>query len=495
MKRVLLFIIDALTAPHLLDEMENGRYPHFQQLKEKGIVREQCLSIFPSITHAALSSLATGQYPVEHGIVGSHWYDPDTDKVAYFSGSGDMVLQKGLGDFFREFLLELNHTHLDALTIFQQLERDGYETACLNFLIFRGDVEHEVNIPLLLKWIPGLPGDTTVLGPKRLLLGDLLSDPDGLDVAADYTGATHWFGFRDENSIDLVLKLAETDEFPDFTLAYFPENDKRSHANGPAEAHHHLTDFDEMLGQLFEAYGGLDSFLEQFTLVITGDHSQSATCADEAEAGINLEEVLSDYQLAEAGHPWEDEDDMMPCPNLRAAQLYLKTVTPDAVENVSAQLLAEPRVDQVIYRADLTDEGEGYVVGNSNGRLHFWRSENGTADRYGNKWQWHGDLSVVDGRVQDDLLTFPDYPNAFERLTGVLDSPRSGHIWLTAKLGHEFKVPHVHLNADGGSHASLHRLDSQPPLFVAGAPESVTIPEFPRIIDVAPLCRDCLAAS
>lgn len=96
MKRVLLLIIDALTAPLLFEEMENGRYPHFQQLKEKGVVREQCLSIFPSITHAALSSIATGKYPVEHGIVGSHWYDPETEKVAYFSGSGDMVLQLSL---------------------------------------------------------------------------------------------------------------------------------------------------------------------------------------------------------------------------------------------------------------------------------------------------------------------------------------------------------------------------------------------------------------
>jgi hypothetical protein len=128
------------------------------------------------------------------------------------------------------------------------------------------------------------------------------------------------------------------------------------------------------------------------------------------------------------------------------------------------------------------------VVRNSNGRLHFWRAaerEAMAADHYGNSWAWEGDLAVVDGRVHHHLITFPDYPNAFERLAGALDCACSGHLWMTAKIGHEFVVPGVTPYPGGGSHASLHRLDSQPPLFVAGAPpESLVIPDQPRIIDV-----------
>ncbi len=494
MKRVILLIIDALTAPQLLAEMKNGRYPHFQQLKENGVFREQCVSIFPSITHAALTSIATGKYPHEHGVVGSHWYDVEAEKVAYFSGSFPMVMQKGPGDFFREFLLELNHEHLQTSTIFQQLEREGYETACLNFPIYRGDVEHEVNMPLLLKWIPGLPASTTLRGPKKLLLGDLLSKPEDSDVEASLTGVTNWFGFRDENSIDLVLQLAETDEFPDFTLAYFPENDKRSHEEGPEKAHRQLANIDQMLGALFASYDGIDAFLEQFVLVITGDHSQSATVEQDEGEGIDLEQVLSSYQLAEAGQPWQDDDQIMPCPNLRTAHLYFKTLTPNAVNDITEQLLADERVDQVIQRADLTEESAGYAVRTRQGFLRFWRTAQGVVDRYGNQWAWEGDLPVVDGRVHEGVLSFPDYPNAFERIAGVLDNPDSGHVWVTANVGYEFTVPHAKTNPDGGSHASLHRLDSQPPLFVAGAPEQVTIPAYPRIIDVAPLCRACVKA-
>lgn len=96
MKRVLLLVIDALTAPLLVKEMENGRYPNFQKISEAGLLRE-CISIFPSITHAALTSIVTGKYPDQHGVIASHWYDFEEDKVAYFSGSLGMLLQKRQG--------------------------------------------------------------------------------------------------------------------------------------------------------------------------------------------------------------------------------------------------------------------------------------------------------------------------------------------------------------------------------------------------------------
>lgn len=493
MKRVLLLVIDALTAPLLIKEMENGRYPNFQKLSQAGLLRD-CISIFPSITHAALTSIITGEYPDKHGVIASHWYDFERDKVAYFSGSLGMMLQMGIGNFFRDFLLELNNDHLEALTLFQKLERNGYETACVNFPIYRGDVPHEVNMPLLLKWLPNLPASTIVKGPKKLLLGDLITNPNKLDIEATFTGVANFFGFNDKNTIDLVLQLAAKNEFPDFTLAYFPQNDETSHNKGPVASHHQLDELDEMVGDLFAAYGGLNSFLQQFMLIITGDHSQSETLADKTEQAINLNETLSDFKLAEAGHPWNDESEIMPCPNLRAAHLYFKEGFPPArVPRVLEQLLAESRIDQLIYRAGLTDEGEGYIVQTQNGRLHFWHQEKGKAqDQYGNNWDWEGDLAVVDGRFQEGLLTFPDYPNAFERIAGALDCPASGPLWLTAKLGYELIVPHIKAYAGGGSHASLHRLDSQPPLIVGGVPAGVIVPEFPRIIDIVPLCLACL---
>ncbi len=232
MKRVLLLVIDALTTPLIIKEMEDGHYPNFKRVSEAGLLRE-CVSIFPSITHAALASIITGKYPDQHGVIASHWYDFERDKVAYFSGSFGMMLRVGVGNFFRDFLLDLNNDYLKATTLFQELERQGCDTASINFPFYRGDVPHEVNMPLLLKWLPTLPASTTVKGPKKLILGDLTLHTSNLDIDAAFTGVRNWFGFHDKNTIDLVMQMAKKDEFPPFTIAYFHQNDETAHAEGP----------------------------------------------------------------------------------------------------------------------------------------------------------------------------------------------------------------------------------------------------------------------
>ena len=494
MKRVLLILIDALTGPELNRHMMTGHYPNLERVRAAGQFYETCLSIFPSITHAALSSIITGKYPVDHGIVGSHWYDFDHDKVAYFSGSLPMVLQKGIGTFIREFLIELNHDYLAAPTLFSTLERAGYQTACLNFPVYHGDVAHTADMPFLLSLFPDMPARTTVYGPSELYLGDLV---DSLSPQAGVrprkTGLLHWYGFHDDNTVALLEQMAANDAFPDFTLAYFPENDEVSHKEGPVAAHQRLGYMDALLGKLFATYGGLEEFLDQFALIISGDHSQSATLPDVTEQAIDLAELLPAERLAEAGHPWDPHDTIMPCPNLRAAQLYFRELEPAGYTHIIAQLLADERLDQAIYRASLLDGGPGYVVQTASAKLHFWRdAESSVTDRYGNQWGWQGDLAAVDGSVEGKVISFGNYPNAFERIAGLLDSPNSAPLWLTAHIGYEIIVPHVKTYPGGGSHASLHRLDSQPPLLLAGVPAGVTVPAQPRIVDIAPLCQAIL---
>jgi predicted AlkP superfamily phosphohydrolase/phosphomutase len=63
MKKVLLMIIDACT-PRVLDQaMRRGRLPNLLALSEAGFFHQAGSSIYPSITHAAMASLATGCYP------------------------------------------------------------------------------------------------------------------------------------------------------------------------------------------------------------------------------------------------------------------------------------------------------------------------------------------------------------------------------------------------------------------------------------------------
>lgn len=64
----------------------------------------------------------------------------------------------------------------------------------------------------------------------------------------------------------------------------------------------------------------------------------------------------------------------------------------------------------------------------------------------------------------------------------------TGSIWVTARLGYEFQLPKTSIHAAGGSHGSLHHLDSTVPLIVSAAPDALAMLENPRTIDVMPLC-------
>jgi hypothetical protein len=187
----------------------------------------------------------------------------------------------------------------------------------------------------------------------------------------------------------------------------------------------------------------------------------------------------------------------MICPNMRAAQIYFRSVNASQFERAVTCALSDERVDQAIWRASLVDEdAAGFKVATRDrGTLHFWpagaQADSGASsarDDFGNEWQWRGDLSAVDASVDSARLIYRDYPNALERLAGGVGFADGGHLWLTAAPGAEFLVPGGGVHKGGGSHAALHRLDSTTPVLLAGAPEGVELPRHFRSIDVMPLC-------
>ena len=110
---------------------------------------------------------------------------------------------------------------------------------------------------------------------------------------------------------------------------------------------------------------------------------------------------------------------------------------------------------------------------------------------FGGTWTWDGDAAAVGLEVDGRTLHFTDYPNAFERIAGILDLPQSGEIWFTAKAGCEFEVPGGEAHVGGASHGALHLLDSLSPVIVAG-PSRMKLPLAMRGVDIAPLCMQLL---
>lgn len=498
MKRTLLVVIDALTARIVRPAMEEGHLPFMQRLSERGVFRDNCVSISPSITPAATSSIVTGKYPCDHGVAGAYFYDTDEDRISYFGTDFWAVQRESFSTYFQDFLVRLNRDILRSETLFQTVDRSGLRAGCINYMIFRGDTKHAVNMPWLMKLWPGIPFSEEVEGPNLLYIGDFVSDRprDDVEELSGPGGMFRRFGFQDDTTAEVLLSLAKSDVWPDFTLAYFPDNDFDSHSDGPASALPTVQKVDSFLGQLFEACGGLDNFLARHAILILGDHSQSNLIADQDARGIDLSDVLKGFDLVNAGAEWTDSDQLMACPNMRAAQVYLRRGYVDDRAKIVDQLLSDSRVDQLMWwESDHNDSTPTtfHVATSDRGRLSFRRAkENADAeDDYGNKWQFEGDLDAVDAKLEDMRLQYREYPNALERIATSFHQPTSGDLWATARPGYEFKLPGTEVH-DAGSHGSLHELDSLTALIAAGLPDDVEIPDPVRTVDIVPICKRLL---
>ncbi len=499
MKKTLFVVIDALASRVVRPAMQAGRLPMMQKLSEAGRVDWNCTAIFPSITPAATAALVTGEYPCGTGINGAYFYDIKDDRVHYYGDDTWPILRRGFTEFFEDFLVRLNRDQLRCETAFERVERDGHTAGCLNFLWFRGDVSHMVQVPWIMRLIPWMPSSRTITGPTILALGDFVS---GRIVATNEKlvgpgGVANRFGFNDAATGQELLTLAKANAMPEFTVAYFPDNDFDSHSEGPQSSLKNVEGVDHTLEQLVEVYGGIDEMLDDLAIVITGDHAQTNMVQDNHTAGIDLESLLTDYNIVPAGAGWNDGDELMICPNMRAAQIYLRPKYWLSRDEIMDRLIVDDRIDQIIWRDDQSLTNRIYhVKTKSRGTLEFGMTDDeptsteieSAADEYDNRWMWKGELAVVDGNVDDHgVIRFGDYPNAFERIVTVFDDDVSGDLWLTCTPGHEFKLDGVSVHQNG-SHGSLHADDSLSPLIMAGFDEALMPKRTPRSVDVTPLC-------
>ena len=492
--KVLLVVIDAATPHAVCPAIRTGRLPVLQRLVERGAMHEASASIFPSITPAATSSIATGAYPCEHGIAGASWYDSARKEVAYYGDDFWVIATEGLRDFLEDFLLRLNGDRLKAPTMFQMIERTGRRGACLNYLVFKGDCEHDVRIPGAIAVLPGAPLSESVLGPSILALGDFVVPKWRSGRKLDKKGGLlHRFGMDDASTGVMLCEMMERNALPDFSLAYFADNDYTSHEVGPVAALTVLERIDRMLGEAFEAGGGLDRVLAETVVVVTSDHGHCDVLKTEG-AVIRLDQHLADFRQAELGRGWRARDEVMICPNMRAAQIYLREARPELIAKIASTMLTDSRVDQVMWRTRLTRPGaEGYTVQSHRGRIEFARARGlSVVDVFGGGWTWSGDPGAVTLEQDGGTLLFSDYPNAFERIAGALDLDQSGEIWVTATAGCEFEVPGGKAHVGGASHGALHKLDSLSPVIVAGGGARQVLPRDMRLVDIAPLCMQLL---
>ncbi len=186
--------------------------------------------------------------------------------------------------------------------------------------------------------------------------------------------------------------------------------------------------------------GGFDRFLRDTCVIVTSDHGHCDILAD--RGGRRRSPCTSLFERlpqAALGRPWQDGDEIMICPNMRAAQIYVHATRRASTERSPSRLLLEPRIDLVMWRSAVTRRPMRPATSCSGprGRLEFWRDGDdriagASGKRPGTMPSGRGGAGAAmrgarpAGRRRRRAVA--DYPNAFERIAGVLDAPQQRRV-------------------------------------------------------------------
>jgi hypothetical protein len=496
-KKLVLTYVDSLRTDMLHRAVDEGRAPTFGALLERGVLVEDCVSSFPSVTPVASAEIVTGRGGDGHWISGMNWFHRLERRYVEYGSSLEASRAFGVFRALYDLVYNMNLAHLNPgiETLFEQLDDAGQRTACTPFLIYRGRHRHQVSLEGLLRRAV----DATQLkfrhhtwGPAELFYGELYASRE---VPCKPTSIP---GSRDGYSACCAAELATGDGF-DFLLFSLPDNDNYSHRHGPEESVESIAKADHCFGKLVEAGGGLDPFLADHALILLADHAQTSV-----QRGLPLADLLArEWSVLRPSESRPERAQLAVSPTGRAAHVYLlpgegERADPEAVrralgaiEGVDLVCRLETPEGAVLQRDEpgAPPPGSVAVVERGEGRLRF-QPDGPVADLRGASWRVEGDLDALEATVEGGRLSSETYPDPLARVWQALSSPHAGDFILSLEPGYEAVDWGGVTHAGGGSHGSLHAGDSLGPLlFVGCGPESAADRDQWTLRDVAPVVR------
>jgi Type I phosphodiesterase / nucleotide pyrophosphatase len=497
-KKLVLTYVDSLRTDMLRRTVAEGRAPTFGALLERGVLIEDCVSSFPSVTPVASAEIVTGRSSDAHWISGMNWFHRLERRYVEYGSSLEASRAFGVFRALYDLVYNMNLAHLNPgiETLFEQLDDAELRTACTPFLIYRGRHRHQVSLEGLLRRAV----DATRLkfrhhtwGPAELFYGELYASRE---VPCKPTSIP---GSRDGYSACCAAEMAKGGDY-DFLLFSLPDNDNYSHRFGPEASTESIAKADHCFAKLVEAAGGLDAFLDQHALILLADHAQTPV-----RRGLPLVDLLDrEWPVLRPSESQPDQAQLAVSPTGRAAHIYLlsgqgKRADPDDVRRALNQIEG---VDLVCWleHADgrpLGREEPGSppdeavaVVARGAGELRF-RPGTGITDLRGGSWEVEGDLTAVAGELEDGRLSSETFPDPLARVWSALSSPHAGDFILSLTPGYEAVDWGGVTHAGGGSHGSLHAGDSLGPLlFVGCGPDDPGVRDQWSLRDVAPVVRE-----
>ncbi len=455
--KLVLTVIDGMKPTMVQRAMSSGDAPALAAIAERGRYVSECCAAFPSVTPVCAATIATGVLQDEHEIPSMNWYSRAEQRYVEYGSSFSASRKFGLNRQLVDTIFNMNATHLspDVPTVFETLDDTGaVRTAGTTYLIYRGRHEHEISRDFALTRAASSLFKRGAMGPRELFYADIFASRK--TACWSRMGIP---GMRDQHAGCVGSYLVEHDLF-DFLLLSLPDNDAHSHKNGPHAQIQSIAAADAELWRVMEAGGGVDAFLDEHAMIVMADHSHS-----HIERTIELSAAFEDWRVLPPSGAGARHAEIALCPAQRSAMIYLVLESrASALPRVVATARAIEGVDLVMWW-----DGGRVRIGNERGELSFAPGED-VADARGRRWSLDGELDVLLASVEDGVLRCDNYPDALTRVWAAMTCPTSGDVLLSAEPAYEFPDWGNRAHVRGGSHGSLHRVDSLGALLFCGVP-------------------------
>jgi hypothetical protein len=453
-RKLVLTVIDGMKPTMLERAIGAGSAPALKAIRDRGTYVNDCVAAFPSVTPVCAGVIATGRMQDEHLIPSMNWYSRADERYVEYGSSFSASRKFGLNRQLVDTIFNMNEHHLapGAQTVFETLDDAGVRTACTSYLIFRGRHEHEVSKDWALTRVASQLFKRSVMGSKELFYADIF--------ASRKTGCWSRMGIpgmRDQHAGCVGSYLVEHDLF-DFLLLSLPDNDAHSHKNGPHAQIASIAAADAELWRVMEAGGGVEPFLDEHAMIVMADHSHS-----HIERVVDFTGAFDEWKVLRPSGTNASAAEIALCPAQRSAMVYLLH---QARSGALARIVATAReiegVDLVMWLQD----GRGHIAG-ERGELSFAPGDAVVDDR-GLRWDVEGELQALLATIEAKRFESEHYPDALRRVWAALTCKTSGDVLLSAEPAYEFPDWGKRAHVRGGSHGSLHRVDSLGALLFCG---------------------------
>ncbi len=266
--RVLVVALDGVGAKEFRDAVRSGDMPNVSSLLgveldrqgglyEHGLAPAGVLSILPSTTYAAWTSVYTGTGVAQHGVAGNEWFDRET---MTFVAPAPVSLTDH-GDAVRVYSDSLLHAWIAVPTLFERADVRSYVTLAAQYR-----------------------GADLLVRPDAALFAKLAAS----FAAGVVENETDWetYSALDQSAVEQTLEAINEYGLADLQVVYFPGVDLFTHVadSSLVQQERYLTNVvDSAIGRLLDVYRS-KGVLDSTYVVILSDHGHTPSLADERHA-------------------------------------------------------------------------------------------------------------------------------------------------------------------------------------------------------------------